>query len=249
MSVPRRHHFIPAFYLRQWCNPADKLIEYTLRHDRKLISKSVGPDGTGYQFDLYAFPELPPEQSQVIEQKFFDYADHRASKALNLHLTGNAAEWTQELVGAWSRFIIALHLRHPDMMSELRANARTTWENSGNTSQKQYERIRQPDGPDTFDEYIAQRDPLIPVKAEVNLIVGTFDHPDAREHINKMKWAIIDVSASSHRLLTSDRPVGLFNIKEADGMITLPSRRQSCSLRPTIPEYSTISGAGRCVIS
>lgn len=42
----------------------------------------VGPDATGYEFDLYAFPELPAEQAQYVEQKFFDYADRVAAEAL-----------------------------------------------------------------------------------------------------------------------------------------------------------------------
>jgi hypothetical protein len=46
MSIPRDHHFIPAFYLRQWCDHTGKLIEYTIKHG-KLISKPVGPSATG----------------------------------------------------------------------------------------------------------------------------------------------------------------------------------------------------------
>ena len=67
MSIPRDHHFIPAFYLRQWCDHTGKLIEYTIKHG-KLISKPVGPNATGYEFDLYAFPELPLDQSQFINK-------------------------------------------------------------------------------------------------------------------------------------------------------------------------------------
>jgi hypothetical protein len=107
-------------------------------------------------------------------------------------------------------------------MPELRAGAQALWEGSGKASQAQYELIKQPGDPDTFDEYLAHRDPLIPVKARVNLIVKTFDNEIVGEHINQMKWAVVDVSASPHGLLTSDRPVGLFNIKDAKGMITLP---------------------------
>jgi hypothetical protein len=144
MSIPRDHHFIPAFYLRQWCGHTGKLIEYTIKHG-KLIPKLVGPNATGYEFDLYAFPELPLDQSQFIEQKFFDYADRTAADALKLHLTNG---WTPELISAWSRFVIALHLRHPDTMPELRAGAQALWEGSGKASQRQYELIKQPGDPD-----------------------------------------------------------------------------------------------------
>jgi hypothetical protein len=107
-------------------------------------------------------------------------------------------------------------------MPELRAAAQGLWEGSGKASQRQYELIKQPGDPDTFDEYLECRDPLIPIKARVDLIVKTFDNKIVGEHVNKMKWAVIDVPASPHCLLTSDRPVGLFSIKDAKGMITLP---------------------------
>jgi hypothetical protein len=221
LTVPRRHHFIPAFYLSQWCDPAGKLVEYTKKHG-KLISKPVGPDSTGFQFDLYAFPELSPDLSQFVEQKFFDYADRTASDALQLHLTGNGSGWNVERRSAWSRFVNALHLRHPDAMSELRVAAKAIWEGSGESSQREYEKIKQPRDPDTYEEYLERIDPLRPVKARAELIMKMFDNQIVEEHINNMRHAVVDVSPSRHKLLTSDRPVGLFGIKETNGMITLP---------------------------
>jgi hypothetical protein len=221
MSIPRDHHFIPAFYLKQWCDRAGKLVEYTIKHG-KLIPKVVGPDATGYEFDLYAFPELPKDQSQYVEQKFFDYADRAAADALRLHLSGYTGEWASELRSAWSRFVIALHMRHPDAMPELRAAANALWEGSGADSQREYERIKQPGDPDTFDEYIAKIDPHIPAKARMSIIMHTFDNEIVGDHVNKMNWAIIDVSTSNRLLLTSDRPVSLSKIKDVDGILGIP---------------------------
>jgi hypothetical protein len=74
MSAPYDHHFIPAFYLGQWCNPAkgNKLIEYSIKYS-KLVAKPVGRKATGFQRHLYTFPELSPDQAQFMEQRFFDY--------------------------------------------------------------------------------------------------------------------------------------------------------------------------------
>ena len=120
MSVPRDHHFIPAFFLEQWSGQNGKLIEYTIKHG-KLIAKPVGSNATGYERDLYAFPDLPPDVVQYVEQVFWDYADRTASQALRLHLGSNELQWTPELHSAWSRFVVGVHLRHPDAMPELRA--------------------------------------------------------------------------------------------------------------------------------
>jgi hypothetical protein len=222
MGLPRDHHFIPAFYLRQWCDAEGKLVEYTLPYGRKLVAKPVGPDATGYEFDLYAFPELTPEQSQWLEQRFFDYADRTAADALKLHLSGIKDRWNAELVSAWSRFVIALHLRHPDAMPELRVAAKAIWEGGGAEQQRQYELIRKPGDPRTLDEAAEAIDPLIPARARLRLIAKAFDNELLGQHINGMIWDVIEVSRSPHRFLTSDRPVGLFSIKAPTGIISLP---------------------------
>jgi hypothetical protein len=221
MNIPRDHHFIPAFYLKQWVGPQGKLIEYT-RKGGKLIPKPVGPHSTGYERDLYAFPELPPDAAQFMEQVFFAYADQKASDALDNHLGLASFPWTAELVSAWSRFVIAIHLRHPDAMPELRAAATSIWDASGVDCQARYDATRKPTDPPTFDEYLALRDPLAPVKMRVNLIIKALDNDIVGAHVNQMAYAIIDVSASSRRLLTSDRPIELFNLQGSNGILSIP---------------------------
>lgn len=87
MNAPRDHHFIPAFYLRQWAGPDG-------------IAKLVGPRATGFERDLYAFPELPTDQAQFMEQVFFAYADQKTSDALDIHLGLALASWTSKLTSA-----------------------------------------------------------------------------------------------------------------------------------------------------
>jgi hypothetical protein len=225
MNGPRDHHFIPAFYLKQWAGPNGKLIEYT-RKGGKLIAKSVGPRSTGYERDLYAFPELPPDAAQYLEQVFFAYADQKASDALDNHLGIASVAWTSELTSAWSRFVICLHLRHPDAMPEMRAAVTNMWKNiwqaNGADFQAEYEAIRKPTDPQTYAEYVALHDPLVDVKMGVNMIISALDNEIVGAHINQMTDAVIDISASPYRLLTSDRPVQLFNLKGPKGMVSLP---------------------------
>jgi hypothetical protein len=38
-NTPRDHHFIPVFYLKQWVGPTNKLVEYSIKHD-KLIANT-----------------------------------------------------------------------------------------------------------------------------------------------------------------------------------------------------------------
>lgn len=223
MSIPHDHHFIPAFYLSQWAVIGDELIEYCIKR-HMLIAKPVGPRATGYVRDLYAFPELPPEHAQHLEAKFFNYADNVAAQALAMHLSGqrDAAIWTSELVSGWSRFVMGVHLRHPDVLPELKAGAGTVWDKSGDTYQKHYEQVRTADHPPTMDEWIATVDPVTRAKVQLNAVMKMIDNEEVGACLNKMRHAVVDLSGSPFQLLTSDRPVQLYRINQPDGFVAMP---------------------------
>jgi hypothetical protein len=93
-----------------------ELIEYSTKHG-KFIAKSVGPRGTGFETDLYSFPELPPNLAQYVEAEFFKFADDKAAIALQKHLRGETGgagtspgetitatrSWTRSAASAGSR--------------------------------------------------------------------------------------------------------------------------------------------------
>jgi hypothetical protein len=170
-----RPPFHSGLLAEEWAAQNDKLIEYTIKRG-KLITKAVGAHSTGYELDLYSFNELDPDVRQYIEQEFFNYADNIAAIALNQHLTGSGEPWSAELLSAWSRFVIGIHLRHRDAVSELRAAAQSIWDGSGEASQRAYDRIRKPEDPVTFDEYLEARDPLIATKMRMNMLIKSFDN-------------------------------------------------------------------------
>jgi hypothetical protein len=104
----------------------------------------------------------------------------------------------------------------------LRPAVRTIWDDSAEASQREYDRTRQPHFPPTFDEYWAQRDPLLPIKVHVNMIIKALDNETVGAHINGMYWYVLDVSKSSDRLLTSDRPVELSQLRRPTGVAAIP---------------------------
>jgi hypothetical protein len=219
-NKPRDHHYIPVFYLKQWCELDKKLVEYTVKHGH-FIAKPIGPKGTGFQTDLYAFPELPPDTAQHMEDVFLKYVDNTASLALQMLLKGNG-HWTNELRSGWSRFLISLIIRHPDIMLELRAGAAASWKKTGPSSQARYEKLKEPHFPATFDEYVSSVDPLIPPKVALNAIIKAFDSQRLGTQISRMHWAVIDLSKASHQLVTSDRPVQYQNLARETGFIAVP---------------------------
>jgi hypothetical protein len=220
MSDPHDHHFIPAFYLARWAGEGGKLIEFSRKYN-KLIAKPVGPRATGFETDLYEAKDLPPEQRQHLEKVWFDYTDRTASEALKIHV-GEATTWTNELVNAWSRFVFGIHLRHPHAMPELRAAAKEIWDASGGEYREDWERLKEPEHPASFDDYLATLDPFTAAKVRVNMLIKAFDNGELIGHMNQMHWGVLDVSAAPERFVTSDRPVCIHNLKKQDGVIFLP---------------------------
>jgi hypothetical protein len=222
MSVPRDHHFLPVFYLKQWASYTDgKLLEYTIKHG-KLISKRVGPRGTGFETDLYSFPELPNQAAQYLESVVLQDFDNKASSALQQHLRMSSDPWDAEIRSAWSRFVMGLILRHPDVMQEIRVAAKSLWDKGHDETQRGYEAIRKPNDPVTFEEYMVLHDPTTELKARLNMIIRAFDNIQIGTHINSMKWAIVDLTGSPDILLTSDRPVTRYALSKPSGSLFLP---------------------------
>jgi Protein of unknown function (DUF4238) len=176
MSIPRKHHFIPVCYLQHWCSYRDgKLYEYSIKHS-KFVSKRVGPRRTGFEEHLYSFPELPADAAQYLESNFLQLVDSEAAISLRRHHELTADPWPPRLRSAWSRFLMSLLMRHPDVMTEFRAAAKSLWLKGKDETQLNYEKIRKPEDPLTFEEYATTVDPLIEVKIRLNLILRAFDN-------------------------------------------------------------------------
>lgn len=220
---PRDHHFIPVFYLKQWASSATKkVIEYSIKHGN-LVAKAVGPKKTGFQIDLYSFPELPPDIAQHMEDVFLRKSDNEAALALQRIIGWDKSEWPSNMILAWSRCVMHLLLRHPDAIAEMRVAAKAIWDASGEEPQRRYEEeVRKPGDPATFEEYILRTDPHVVAKVHVNMIIRGIDSQTIGEAIAKMIWKVVDVTRSSKTLLTSDRPVVYHNLRGPDGLIALP---------------------------
>jgi hypothetical protein len=215
-EYPARTPFHPRLYLRQWCNRAGKLVEYTIKHD-KLIAKVVGPNATGFEFDLYAFPEMSHSGSNRGSLTMPIERPQMPSTCILLAtrpggMTNCAVRGRDSSSGCTSATPTQCQSCAPARKPYGKALANPRNENTRG--------IRQPGEPGTFDEYIGRLDPHIVAKAKMSIIAQGFDNEIVGERVNRMHWAVID--ASSLTFLTSDRPVSLFNVGTAKGCLWLP---------------------------
>jgi Protein of unknown function (DUF4238) len=106
MSIPRRHHYIPVFYLKRWTARDGRICEFSRPHD-VVKARMTYPAGTAYEHDLYKIHGLESDAGQVTEQRFLKRVDQLASDALVKLIHGSAPDFNDvRAKSAWSRFIL-----------------------------------------------------------------------------------------------------------------------------------------------
>jgi hypothetical protein len=207
MSTPRDHHFIPIFYLKRWTGINGKLIEYSRPYKNKISIKAVGPASTCYQTDLYSILNCPPEIAHFLESQFLTRTDHLASLVLDKLLSGAQITWTPELRSAWSRFTFNFMIRHPHPFDEIKTITLERMLTPDNITKSEYERLRQPNDPATFEEFVISRGNNLAHRIHIRFLQGILDNRGLGTRLNAMLWNVLDLSKSPNRLLTSDWPL------------------------------------------
>jgi hypothetical protein len=81
MSIPRKHHYLPQFFLNRWCIEG-RLTEFRRPHGI-LVSKRRYPAATCYATDLYTDEsQNDPVARQALESGFMQEVDDRAANSL-----------------------------------------------------------------------------------------------------------------------------------------------------------------------
>jgi Protein of unknown function (DUF4238) len=224
VSEPTRHHYIPIFYLRQWAGPDGKLCEYS-RPYAETKAKRKHPSGTGYVAGLYTIPGISPEQSQFVEKRFMQAVDNWAARALAVMLRGNPQphDLDRRLKVAWARFLYSLIIRTPEHIRRIQQKADENPPELPETLREDYDKLRGPNDPATFEEYKAWSS-ANPLKLPAQQILPELINSErVITEIAFMRWTTAPLGNTKHSMLTSDRPVIMTNgLVQADAHIAIP---------------------------
>ena len=206
-QTSKKHHYVPAFYLKRWCNEDGKLFEFSRPH-KEVKAKKVSPQHTGFEYKLYELRGVEDALAQQVEDGFFKTLDTLASQALDLiDRYGNDAKWTDELRSAWTRFILSLLLRSPEDVASLRLYWPEDFAKTNEESEARYQAAKKEGDPETFSEFLRSLPQGVAEKGQFKIYLSLIDNPEIGRKINGMFWRIIEVSKSNFSLMTSDRPI------------------------------------------
>jgi hypothetical protein len=204
-EAPKKHHYIPKCYLKQWCGADCMLCEYQ-QFNGRIVPRRVHPSQTGWVDSLYSVEALPPEVADYIEQVFFLRVDQEASDALDF-LTRNRHLDTPALRTGWSRFLMSLMQRHPGKLAEHREKAERVYHEELPKFRDLYPSMRRPTDPELFDEFCAQDHTEYIGKLIIRSLQQACDLPNVGQQLNRMRLDLIFINGTPLRFITSDNPL------------------------------------------
>jgi hypothetical protein len=202
-----KHHFIPAFFLKQWAGTDDKEVCQMRLINGRVVPTRIHPNATGYEHDLYKTHGVTSEKEHLLEEKFFKPVDTAAELALQKMLGWDEAPWTSESRKAWTRYLLSLRFRNPGTVKDLKAHMLNVFSASKESIRGNYPTWRRSDDPPTWEEFERRLDPAAPYIAATNLMIEIIDNDRIGPVIVEMHWSIHELADSKVNLLTSDHPL------------------------------------------
>jgi Protein of unknown function (DUF4238) len=224
VSDPRKHHYVPACYLKQWIseNADRRLCEHKLIPGVGIKPRRTSPDGTGYEFDLYRVDRVPESIAQDFEKRFLHFIDTDASRALENIIINKIENWDGTLRSAWTRFILSLLFRNPEAVATIRGHIIEMWDEAIKALEVDYAERRTAGDPKTF-EFFAKHQPSAAHIGAANFLAQVIDNDRVGTTVFGMNWSRIDMSESGLDLLTSDRPIVMpLGLADPQAYILLP---------------------------
>ena len=205
MSVPRKHHYLPQFYLQRWTRNG-QLYRYLRPRgpDGDLDCQQRAPKAIAYERDLYQVPDIAdPKGSQYLEMEFFQRIDDCAAIALQKVESGDQATPADRV--ALAQFMVSLLHRSPGRLNAIRTDL------AGQTAVAPYKNLTG----EALDNA---------VKSTANqLLAMLIESQEGANIVAKFKPFRIDVTGASRMLMTSDRPITVSGqLVSPDAFMILP---------------------------
>jgi hypothetical protein len=201
MTQAPKHHYIPVFYLTQWCRPDGPLCQYS-RPRNRVIAKPKYPKGTGFERGLYTLKAHTSAVAEIVEDKLMRRTDNDAARAHQLLLDNNIDGFDETTRSAWARFLISLLRRTPESLLGLsnRLNAALI---------EQHPELAIVGDPEKDERAMACLGVF--ERQRVMLLQNLLNSELIGNHIINMRWSVVRFDSDDGPLLTSDRPFVVSN--------------------------------------
>lgn len=214
MSIPRKHHYVPAFYLNNWGDDSDnqknKKVFCWGNQNGKIIHSSKSTSSICSERDLYAKEADKPKDMQAIELEYFKKLDDKFSKILPKLTSEGSIQIDNDQRLEITKFIISLRLRHPQNIQYSKNITEKFFSEMLREHEPQYKQDKLDEWPDSLENLMEIKLPNLKNNMAIESLPRCIEgENDDKIHqtIFNMHWVVIDITRSKWTLLTSDKPV------------------------------------------
>lgn len=222
---PKKHHFVPAFYLRGWERPEvnGKLIECRNLDPHPVAYKDVTSENTGYRKHLYS---KTTSEIDVLDHSFehvvMSRLDNDAAKVLPMFLSDRHSLNTTSK-RTWASFLYTQLRRGPIDKKTDTTTRKNMWNRPTQEQQQWYSNVRLPEMPETFADLLA----ATPHYEHDEMFFDAFEreifNSPVLEFLMSLRWEVRKLINPKFPLLTADQPVFCNNrLGHKDGLIYMP---------------------------
>ena len=195
----------------------------------KLVCKPKAPKSTGGRDGLYFIPMAPPDQQNMMEDKFWKRIDQWGADGLALLWSNDPAAAAKMNKVGWTKFIMSLLFRNPNGVKNF--NTWATGSVLNGCLKDDYAKYRLPHEPASFDKFQDALEQPGMTELAARSLRYMVENEEICRAILDMEWQVVTVPPTSDPILTSDVPLIINGaLKDDDGCLILPLSPTSSSL-------------------
>jgi hypothetical protein len=204
-----RHHYVPEFLQKPWTeNTSDGKLEVFRLDLSHVPSLRHTPKHTGFDDNLYALTKdaVAGMDQQAVEKLFLRNVDNSAALVRNKLERQGLMSLTLEDKVHWTRFIMSLPFRQPDIVHLLKQSATENLKESLNEDPEEYEELNSAGDPLSLEELTEKEYPGLIENFGLSFFDQLVDNPLYGNKILNMNWWLWDFQDVPYELLLSDHP-------------------------------------------
>jgi hypothetical protein len=198
------HHFVPRFFLSGWTTN-HRLTRFQWVRG-SLDVREVGIKRIAGLEHLYALRHVR-DDPQFVEREFMGpFIDDPAARVYQ-HMVGPPAPLSNMQRSIWTRFLMSLRVRTPEVIDRLRAEAADDLRLRLMGQPDDYDALRGPNDPATLFDFMEQHRPGFVADFGIRMLPDLLNHAPIARTIFEMYWWTQRFDGATVDLLTSDRPL------------------------------------------
>lgn len=207
LSEPKRHHYLPRFYLKAWTQgESNHLHRFSWKRGRLVVDR-VTTTATAWEDNLYRLRGVAREDQQFLENRFFGEIDNKAAAVIAKLRAAELDTLTQDDQHDWAVFLTSLQQRHPKYIERLRAEYRRGFNEYLDRLERDHSRRGHSDKAMGARQFIDRCAPHMLDDDPVTLLRQLIGRRDDVAAIADMKWWRLDFRECRGWLLTGDSPL------------------------------------------